>query len=138
MGFIMIAPYISRAEYQCRHCDPLPPDFTAHTHPMAHSMLFESFEIIREAYGKPIPISSGYRCPLHNSFIGGSYLSAHVFGMALDLSTKSDTDYVFEIIERELPDLRIGKYVDFLHMDLAYLINPRASEMWTKGKRWSG
>jgi uncharacterized protein YcbK (DUF882 family) len=105
---------------------------------MAHEMLFESFEIIREAYGKPIPISSGYRCPLHNSFIGGSYLSAHLFGMALDLKTGQDTDHVFTIVTNELPDLRVGKYVDFLHIDMAYLIDPRASELWTKGKRWSG
>jgi hypothetical protein len=57
--------------------------------------------------------------------------------MALDLSTGSDTDLVFEIIEREVPDLRVGHYESYLHIDMAYLINPRASEAWVKGKRWS-
>ena len=133
----MIAPYITRAEYACRCCGELPPDVD-NTYPLAHSMLFEAFEIIREAYGKPIPISSGYRCPLHNTFIGGSYLSAHMFGMALDLKLGSERDYVLEIIEREIPDLRVGKYDWGLHIDTAYLINPRAKEAWKKKQRWTG
>jgi hypothetical protein len=136
MGFIMIAPFITREEYQCRCCGGLPPD-VGHTFPMAHEMLFESFEIIREAYGRPIYISSGYRCPLHNTFVGGKYLSTHLWGLALDLKTGQDTDHVYRIIDRELPDLRVGKYSNFLHMDVGYLIHPRATEAWEKGKRWN-
>jgi len=135
----MIAKYITREEYQCRCCKLLPPDFTDNTYPLPHSMLFESFEIIREAYGEPIIISSGYRCPLHNTFVGGTYLSTHLFGMALDLKfdTTQETECVYQIIEREVPDLRVGRYETYLHIDMGYLITPRASEHWIKGKRWT-
>lgn len=132
----MIAPYITREEYQCRHCRKLPPDFDDHMHPMIYDILFGSFEVIREAYGKPIYISSGYRCPLHNSFIGGKPLSAHLFGLALDLKTGQDTEQVYQIIQTEVPDLRVGKYQTFLHIDIAYHISPRASTDWERGARW--
>jgi len=138
MSLIAIAPYITRDEYACRCCGKLPPDFHDHRYPLAHSMLFEAFEIIREAYGEPIYISSGYRCPSHNKLIGGKPLSAHVFGLALDLQTGTATELVYQIIQREVPDLRVGKYNWGLHMDMAYLINPRASESWEKGVRWNG
>ena len=139
MGFIMIAKYITRAEYQCRCCSRLPPDFGDHKVPMAHEMLFEAFEIIREASGGPIIISSGYRCPLHNTFVGGTYLSTHLWGLALDLifDTAQKADRVFQIINEHVPDLRVGNYETYLHTDMGYLITPRATEAWERGKRWT-
>lgn len=41
---------------------------------------------IRNAYGKPIIISSGYRCPKLNSKIGGSKTSQHMKGEAADIN----------------------------------------------------
>lgn len=40
---------------------------------------------IREKYGKPIFISSGYRCPLLNQAVGGASNSQHLKGLAADL-----------------------------------------------------
>lgn len=40
---------------------------------------------LREFYGKPIRISSGYRCTELNKLVGGSPTSAHVIGYAADL-----------------------------------------------------
>ena len=40
---------------------------------------------IREKYGKPIFISSGYRCPLLNQAVGGVANSQHLKGLAADL-----------------------------------------------------
>lgn len=40
---------------------------------------------IREKYGKPIFISSGYRCPLLNQAVGGVASSQHLKGLAADL-----------------------------------------------------
>lgn len=42
-------------------------------------------EPLREAWGKPIHISSGYRCPKLNKRVGGSATSAHLKGLAADL-----------------------------------------------------
>ena len=40
---------------------------------------------LREFYGKPIKITSGYRCAKLNKLVGGSPTSAHVIGYAADL-----------------------------------------------------
>lgn len=40
---------------------------------------------IREAYGKPIHVTSGYRCWELNTKIGGSRTSQHMKGMAADI-----------------------------------------------------
>ena len=41
---------------------------------------------LRETYGKPINISSGYRCPKLNALVGGVSNSDHKFGYAADIS----------------------------------------------------
>lgn len=40
---------------------------------------------IRDHFGKPVNISSGYRCPEHNAQAGGSPKSYHMKGMAADI-----------------------------------------------------
>lgn len=52
---------------------------------------------IREGYGKPIIISSGYRCPELNELVGGAKDSKHLTGLAVDL--KWDKDLVEYIID---------------------------------------
>lgn len=43
------------------------------------------FDPMREALGKPIRVSSGYRSPILNKKIGGAKNSQHTTGEALDL-----------------------------------------------------
>ena len=40
---------------------------------------------IREAWGGPVLVSSGYRCPELNAKVGGAKTSAHMRGYAADL-----------------------------------------------------
>ena len=40
----------------------------------------------RKAYGKPIRVNSGYRCPLKNKAVGGVALSQHLKGEAADIA----------------------------------------------------
>ena len=40
---------------------------------------------LREAYGRPIRVSSGYRCPKLNRLVGGSPNSQHMRGEAADI-----------------------------------------------------
>jgi len=137
----MIAPYITEVEYRCGCCDSLPPDFDADAVP--YGILFDSFKVIREAWGKPIRITSGYRCPRKNAWVGGKVLSVHMFGLALDLDV-DDIDEVYELddlIEDIAPDLRRGRYTDlgtFIHIDCGYFIYPKASHSWKEGARWTG
>jgi hypothetical protein len=39
----------------------------------------------RKAYGKPISVNSGYRCPKHNLKVGGAVGSQHMRGEAADV-----------------------------------------------------
>lgn len=46
---------------------------------------------LREAWGQPIIVSSGYRCGKLNKAVGGVPLSQHTMGQAADIHTVSDT-----------------------------------------------
>jgi len=45
---------------------------------------------LREAWGGPLIVTSGYRCPELNKAVGGSETSAHTAGWAADLVPESD------------------------------------------------
>lgn len=46
---------------------------------------------LREAYGKPIYVNSGYRCPKLNRAVGGVSTSQHLKGQAADIDV-NDTE----------------------------------------------
>lgn len=45
---------------------------------------------LRDEYGKPIYVNSGYRCAKHNAAVGGVPKSQHMLGQAADISVKSE------------------------------------------------
>lgn len=53
--------------------------------------LLRVLDSLREFYGKPIRITSGFRCAELNKLVGGSPTSAHVIGYAADLQPIGDT-----------------------------------------------
>ncbi len=78
---------------------------------------------LREAYGKPIVVTSGYRCEKLNRVLGGAKTSQHVPGEAVDIRSVSDTKEenkkIFDlIIELDLPfDQLINEYdYDWIHV----------------------
>ena len=44
---------------------------------------------LREAWGSPILVNSGYRCPVLNKAVGGAKTSAHLCGFAVDIIPKN-------------------------------------------------
>ncbi len=58
---------------------------------------------LREAWGKPIKVSSGYRCPTLNSQVGGVKNSDHLHGCAADIKAYGGRD-----ANRQLFDLAVG------------------------------
>lgn len=46
----------------------------------------EVLDPLRQAYGKPIRVNSGYRCPVKNKAVGGATASQHMKGEAADIS----------------------------------------------------
>lgn len=78
---------------------------------------------LREAYGKPIIVTSGYRCPELNKAVGGATGSQHMLGQAADIRTKEDTPEenkkLFDLIVKlKLPfDQLINEYnYDWVHV----------------------
>lgn len=49
---------------------------------------------MREAWGAPINVTSGYRCKELNKKVGGVSMSAHTLGYACDLQTKNFSKFV--------------------------------------------
>lgn len=52
---------------------------------------------IRDAYGKPIRVTSGYRCYRLNRAVGGSPSSVHPLGWAADIRPASGSYEEFEV-----------------------------------------
>lgn len=78
---------------------------------------------LREAYGQPIIITSGYRCEKLNNLVKGSKTSQHRFGYAADIRSKQDTKEenkkLFNLIQKlDLPfDQLIDEYnYDWVHV----------------------
>jgi peptidoglycan hydrolase-like protein with peptidoglycan-binding domain len=55
---------------------------------MIDEELVERLQSIRDKLGKPITITSAYRCLVHNRQVGGSNGSKHVYGLAADWRAK--------------------------------------------------
>jgi len=73
---------------------------------------------LRLAWGRPIVVTSGYRCPKLNKAVGGAASSQHVYGQAADIRTTTDhpddnMKLLKCLIESNLPfDQLISEYVD--------------------------
>lgn len=78
---------------------------------------------LRETWGRPLVITSGYRCPKLNSAVGGSKTSHHVKGMAADISTgnKADNERLYNlVIALNLPFTQLIDENDFLWVHVSY------------------
>lgn len=73
---------------------------------------------MRDLYGKPIIISSGWRCEKYNAQIGAKR-SKHMDGLAADIKV-SDSHEKYEIIKAayEAGMTGIGGYDGHVHVDL--------------------
>lgn len=69
---------------------------------------------LRDAFGAPIGVSSGYRCPDHNRSIGGAKKSLHTQGRAADIWA-GDMDRLFELAKQFFPVVVKGP--GFIHVD---------------------
>lgn len=81
---------------------------------------------LREAYGKPIIVTSGYRCEKLNKAVGGAASSQHVKGEAADIRSVEDTPEenkkLFDLIVKlGLPfDQLINEYgYDWVHVSFS-------------------
>ena len=73
---------------------------------------------VRDLYGKPMKINSGYRCPEHNAKINGSPTSQHLHGLAADIHcTTAEDKYHLINTGMAVGMSGIGIYETFVHID---------------------
>ena len=83
---------------------------------------------LRKAYGKPIIVTSGYRCEKLNKAVGGAASSQHVKGQAADIRSVADTPEenkkIFDLaVKLNLPfDQLINEFgYDWIHISYGEL-----------------
>ena len=75
----------------------------------------EVLQPIRDAWGQPITVSSGYRCPKLNASVGGSKTSQHLKGQAADIkaTNPADNGKLFALIKQMIKQkkIRVGQCI---------------------------
>lgn len=89
---------------------------------MIDEQLVEYVQKIRDHFGKPITITSGYRCPTHNRNVGGATGSRHAKGQAADIvvsgvAPKTVAQYAESIGIKGIGLYETSKDGHFVHID---------------------
>ena len=79
--------------------------------------LVKHLQQIREHYGKPVYINSGYRCGKHNKAVGGAAKSQHMNGKAADVVVKGISPRSVAEYAEQIGLKGIGVYSSFCHLD---------------------
>ena len=74
--------YFKINEFVCRCGCGMPAEARQNIEALVANVL----DSLREAYGKPIYVNSGYRCEAYNRKVGGVPRSQHIVGEAADIS----------------------------------------------------
>lgn len=106
---LQLSPNFQLHEFQCKDgTDVL----------LLHPRLVELCQRIRDHFGRPIEVNSGFRTHAYNEKIGGADESRHLWGMAGDLDVKGvQPEQVAQYAEsRDVGGL--GRYRTFTHVDV--------------------
>lgn len=132
---ISIGRFFDVAEFDCKDGSPYPDAWIQdRLRPLVGTL-----DVIREEWGSPLTVISGYRTPAYNTRIGGAKQSQHVLGTAADIRPKAGWspqklhNLVLRLYqEGKLPDLGgLGAYPTFVHVDVRERVKNRLA-------RWSG
>ena len=99
MKYFSISELTASATAQREGIDNTPTESAYH---LLHVLVEQLLDPIREAWGEPIVVSSGYRCPELNALVGGAQYSHHLLGYAADLIAGSRDDHrrLFRLIQQ--------------------------------------
>lgn len=84
------------------------------------SALVRLVQEIRDYFGKPVIINSGYRTESYNKKIGGATYSQHLYGKAADIRIAGvSPKEIAKFVETRIPNTGgIGLYPSFVHVDV--------------------
>lgn len=97
------------------------------------SLVEDILQPLRDDIGKPLIISSGYRCPEVNFLVGGKPTSQHLKGEAADVIYDNPYELAKRIVELKLPYDQIGLYNTFVHISHKRDGNNRGMIFYNKG-----
>lgn len=105
------------------------------------ALVLKVLQPLRDLWGKPIHINSGYRCPQLNAMVGGVAASQHTKGEAADLKTGSTSaTYQMMKLVRNTPEIwkevdqMIG-YNNFVHISHRRFGKQRNQLLYNKSYR---
>ena len=93
---------------------------------MVDETLTVVLQCIREHFGKPVTITSGYRTAAHNAAVGGAKSSQHLLGRAADIRVEgANVEDVAAYAESLMPDwggvgrypVKAGRATGWVHVD---------------------
>jgi hypothetical protein len=89
---------------------------------LVHPRLVDTLQTLRELVARPLVITSGFRCRLHNDRVGGRPRSFHLQGMAADIACPDSVPRE-ELLEaaRRVPAVGgLGSYPGqgYVHLDV--------------------
>ncbi len=95
-------------EIACRHCGEL----------VLNPASLDALQRLRDAWGRPIVITSGHRCAAHNKAVGGAPHSRHL-GLAFDCVCPAPLQDAFIKAAETAGFTGIGRYParGFVHLD---------------------
>ena len=93
---------------------------------MVDEVLTVVLQCIREHFGKPVTITSGYRTAAHNAAVGGAKSSQHLLGRAADIRVQDvSVEDAAAYAESLMPDwggvgrypVKAGRATGWVHVD---------------------
>lgn len=93
--------------------DPMPPPWILEN----ITRLAHRLQVVRDLFGKPVLVNSGYRTRAHNARVGGASQSLHLSGMAADIVV---TGVPAHEVQRVLKNWSggLGLYSHYTHVDI--------------------
>ena len=127
MKYFTISELTASATAQREGIDNRPTESAYH---LLHVLVEQLLDPIREAWGEPIVVSSGYRCKELNELVGGAKHSHHLIGCAADLIAGNRADHrrLFELIQQMQREgkIRFTQLIaeeDFRWLHISYVPN---------------
>lgn len=122
------------SEFACQHCGRLGVQYK----------LVEALQGLRDTLGKPIRITSGYRCPQHPIEAGKPKPGRHTEGIAADISGPPLIDIWRALAQfPELVGVGVAPHQNYIHVDMRGGVPSGGRVVWAYDKagrqmKWSG